>query len=261
MKVYNTTHQAYLGTLKDVLDNPDYRSAPRGLPILEKTDYQFKVRFPSSMALVTKDLERNQVIADYTSKEMELYDSCTNQVHDFAKASKFWEKLANPDGSVNSAYGYLIWANKSYGQPFFEKSAALGTWTNEMTQGEYDSMLVTPWDWAKNSLIADKDTRQALMKFSLPEHFYLGNKDVTCTMHSNWLIRNDQLHLSVVMRSNDLVKGLAFDLPWFAGLMDKMLEELKPTYPELTKGEYTHTVHSLHLYEKDILTIQKMLGE
>jgi hypothetical protein len=52
-----------------------------------------------------------------------------------------------------------------------------------------------------------------------------------------------------------------YDLPWFVSLMDRMVEELKPTYPNLQKGEYTHIVHSMHAYEKDEKAILKMLGE
>ena len=118
----------------------------------------------------------------------------------------------------------------------------------------------TPWQWAKDSLIKDKDTRQAILRFSLPSHQWMGNKDQVCTMHGNFLIRDDKLNFSIVMRSNDLMLGLVFDLPWFCSLMDKMIEELKPHYPNLTKGYYTHTVHSLHIYERDELKVKKMLG-
>jgi thymidylate synthase len=261
MRTYTTTHAAYLDTLAEVLYNPSFKSAPRGQPILEKLDYQFTVLHPTSEPLVTKDEERNKTIAEYTAKEVKLYDSGSNSVRDFAKASKFWNQIANPDGTINSAYGYLIWHNRSYGQPFFESAVKTGAWNDTMTQEEHDSMLRTPWEHAKQSLICDKDSRQAMIKFALPEHFYKGNKDVTCTTHGIFMIRDNELHLSIVMRSNDLMKGLAFDMPWFISLMDKMVDELKPTYPDLAKGCYTHTVHSLHIYEKDIPVIKKMIGE
>jgi thymidylate synthase len=264
MKTYNNIHEAYLGTLHDVYFNYEYRSAPRGLPVREKTDYTFRVENPTNESILTKDEERNKVIADYTDKEVELYNSCTNKAADFAKASKFWEKLANPDGTVNSAYGYLIWENRSHGNPNFEVGSAFDIaaddvtyWNNVKRRGAADR---TPWEWAKQSLIADKDTRQALMRFSLPEHFWVGNKDFTCTTHGNFLIRDDKLNLSVVMRSNDLWLGLTYDLPWFMSLIDRMVEELKPHYPNLTKGTYTHTVHSLHCYERDEEKIKKALG-
>jgi len=251
MKTYQTIHEAYLGTLKDIYFNYDYRSAPRGLPVREKTDYTFRVLNPSNEPIVTLDPERNKTIESYTAKETELYNSCANTAEEFGKASKFWEKLANPDGTVNSAYGYLIWENKSHGNFFEGLAKGLQDFNTEMR---------TPWEWAKLSLQQDKDTRQAIVRFSLPQHQWVGNKDQTCTMHANFLIREDKLNLSVVMRSNDLVLGLVYDMPWFMSLIDRMVEELKPTYPNLTKGTYTHTVHSLHIYERNEEMVKKMLG-
>lgn len=241
MLVYNTTSEAYLGTLKDIITNHDYVSSPRGLKILEKMNYSFKVLNPSDSPIVTMSENRNKKIASYTEKEKQLYKSCSNRVEDFAKASKFWEQIANPDGTINSAYGYLIWKNKSHG-------------------GTFDSEKITPWEWAKTSLIRDKDTRQAILRFSLPEHQWSGNKDQVCTMHGIFHIRDNKLHLTINMRSNDVVLGLAYDMPWFCSLIDKMLQELKPVYPELSKGTYTHIVHSMHVYEKDINLVNEMLG-
>lgn len=244
MKVYETASEAYLETLRDVYFNYDFRSAPRGQLVREKTDYTFRVLRPDNLPIQTHDSERNTVIADYTAKEVELYNSCSNQVADFEKASKFWTKLANPDGTVNSAYGYLIWKDKSCGNHNWDK----------------DGINRTPWEWAKLSLEQDKDTRQAILRFSLPEHQWVGNRDQTCTMHSNFLIREDKLHLSIVMRSNDLVLGLVYDMPWFMSLIDRMVEELKHKYPNLQKGTYTHTVHSLHIYERDEERVKRMIG-
>lgn len=238
---YENIHEAYTGVLKDVYNNPDYRAAPRGLPIREKVDYSFTVLNPTSEPIKTADVERNNVIADYTRKEFNLYDSGSNKVTEFAQASKFWEKLANPDGTINSAYGFLLWRNYS-------------------CTSNFSNRAMTPWEWAKESLQADKDTRQAILRFNLPEHCWIGNKDFTCTLTGNFLIRNDKLFLTMVMRSNDVVYGLTYDLPWFCSLMDKMLEELKPTYPNLQKGTYTHFAHSMHAYEKDAEVIQKMIG-
>jgi thymidylate synthase len=253
-KITENIHEAYLEALMDVWHNPDYKSAPRGQPIKEKLDYTFKVLYPVSEPIFTNDHKRNDVIKAYTAKEIELYDSGTNKVEDFAKASKFWNKIANPNGTVNSAYGYLIWYNHSLGNPMFELNREF------FTPEEYGENIYTPWEWAKQSLIKDKDTRQAILRFSLPEHQWFGNKDQVCTMHGNFLIRDDKLHFSVVMRSNDLMKGLVYDLPWFISLMDKMIEELQPYYPTLTKGHYTHTAHSMHIYERDEESVLKMIG-
>lgn len=261
MRSFLTTSQAYLGALADVFYSYDYKSAPRGQPIREKLDYTFKVLEPDDLPIVTADAERNKVIAAYTAKEVELYNSGSNKAEDFAKASKFWNKIANPDGTVNSAYGYLIWYNRSQGSHDFDmQNIFLDQYNNSKNVTLTLPTLRTPWSWAKESLIADKDTRQAVLRFSLPEHAWKGNKDQVCTLHGNFLIRDDELHFSVVMRSNDLVLGLVYDLPWFCSLMDKMIEDLKPTYPNLTKGHYTHTVHSLHIYERNESLVKRMLG-
>lgn len=252
-------HEAYQQALQDVWDTPEFMCAPRGSAIREILNYTFIVTNPIAESILTKDAQRNIVIKEYTDKETELYDNCSNRVEDFAKASKFWNQLANPDGTVNSAYGYLIWKNKSHGNPVFE-GGSVPIEEVRKNPSALDNIIRTPWEWCIQALKADKDTRQALLRFSLPEHFWVGNKDFTCTTHGNFLIRDDKLHLTIVMRSNDLMKGLVYDLPWFVSLIDKMVEELKPVYPNLTKGTYTHIAHSLHIYEKDGPAILKMLG-
>lgn len=259
MKTYDNIHQAYLGSLADVYDNPDHIAEPRGQRTREKLNYGFIVLDPRSEHIVTCDAERNDVIRQYTTKETELYDSCSNKVEDFVKASKFWGKLANPDGTVNSAYGFLIWKNRSHGDPNFELHDEL-----VRANGEYSvymsHALRTPWEWAKQSLALDKDTRQAILRFSLPLHQWVGNKDQTCTLHGIFMIRDDKLNLTITMRSNDLTLGLVYDLPWFVSLIHRMRAELLDAYPALKVGTYTHIVHSLHIYDRDEEKILKMLG-
>jgi thymidylate synthase len=191
---------------------------------------------------------------------MELYNSCSNRVEDFAKASKFWEKIANPDGTINSAYGYLIWENKSCGNENYEYTKKR-SFEDGGISIRAQSIYRTPYEWCLESLKADKDTRQAVLRFSLPEHHWQGNKDFVCTMHANFMIRNDMLNMCVVMRSNDLCKGLVYDICFFCSIMDKLIVDLKDTYPNLSKGSYTHMAHSLHAYERDFPIIRKMLGE
>jgi len=87
--VFSTTSEAYLFTLKTLLNYPQFVCSPRGLKIHEITDYSFTVTQPDSSPIVTKDVERNEIISRYTAQEMALNDSCSNRVEDFAKASKF----------------------------------------------------------------------------------------------------------------------------------------------------------------------------
>lgn len=262
MKSYDNIHDAYLGTLADIYDNPDFVCEPRGQRVREKLYYGFQITKPVNETIKTRDLARNETIESYTKKECELYDSGTNAASDFGKASKFWLKLANPDGTVNSAYGHLIKFKKSHGNPVYELDEQIKASNNpaEFLASEAVSAMRTPWQWCLDSLKADKDTRQAILRFSLPEHFYKGNKDMTCTLDGNFHIREDKLYFRVHMRSNDLTLGLVYDLPWFIGLMDDMVSDLKDTYPNLEKGTYTHIVDSIHIYDRDEDKILKMLG-
>lgn len=264
MKTYNTIHEAYIGSLADIYDNPQFISSPRGQRCREVLNYKFTVLNPVNEVIVTKDEERNKVIAEYTTKECELYNAGTNKAEDFGKASKFWLKLANPDGTINSAYGHLIKFKKSHGNPIYELFPELERMdTNQVTDylaQNAVSAMRTPWEWCVDSLRADKDSRQAVLRFSLPEHFYKGNKDMTCTLSGTFHIREDKLYFSIHMRSNDLMLGLVYDLPWFVGLMDEMVAELKDVYPNLQKGSYTHLVDSMHIYDRDEEKILKMIG-
>ena len=269
MKTYKTIHEAYLGTLADVYDNPDHVAEPRGQRTREKLNYVFTITEPKVEPIVTLDEDRNKVIAAYTAKETELYDSCKNDVESFAEASSFWRKLANPDGTVNSAYGYLIWGKKSHGNPNFEMHKELTEAAGQYPVDTSKSMR-TPWDWCKQSLLADIDTRQAILRFSLPEHQWIGNRDQTCTLNGIFMIRDNKLNLTVTMRSNDLTLGLVYDLPWFVSLISKMCVELNKEFEarrtsiipavQIQPGIYTHIVHSLHIYDRDELKILKMLG-
>ena len=239
---YETIHQAYRGLLIRVLYEYEHASSPRGLRILEKMNTGFFVTNPVSEPTVTRDPERNVVIQRYFKAECELYDSMTNSAEDFTKASRFWKTIANPDGTINSAYGYLIWQCPSLGNVKFNPN------------------MLTPWEWAMSSLKKDIDTRQAILPFVRPDHFWAGNKDVVCTLHAAFHIRDMRLSMTTIMRSNDLVKGLVYDLPWFVHLMDRAVEELSPVYPGLKKGTYTHMGHSVHIYEKDIEVVKRMIG-
>lgn len=264
MKKFNNIHEAYLGVLADVYDNPDYVCAPRGQRIREKMYYAFQIAEPKSETIVTKDAARNKLITSYTEKEKQLYNSGTYQAEKFAEASKFWGEIANPDGTINSAYGYLVKHNRSHGNPKYElfnnmQDLSSDGVVNYLIEHSNDVMR-TPWEWCVQALKADKDTRQAILRFSLPEHFYKGNKDMTCTLDGNFHIRNDELLFRVHMRSNDLTLGLVYDLPWFVSLAEDMVKELNVVYPDLKVGPYTHIVDSIHIYDRDEERILKMLG-
>lgn len=256
MYVHETTSDAYLHLLNNVVFNHDALSSPRGQPIREIYNYMFKVANPTSDPIRTMDEERNKTIADYTQKEMNWYISGHRSVESAVQISKFWGNLANPDGTINSNYGYLSLKEVSEGDYYMELMAN----KESGYLNSAPSPTKTPWEWVKNCLIKDKDSRQAVLRINKPHHAWEGNKDFPCTMHVNFHIRSNLLNSTVVMRSNDVVKGAVYDIPFFVYLQNRMCLELSQYYPELRSGSYTHIAHSMHMYEKDLSTVMKMLG-
>ena len=202
---------------------------PRGQSTLELRNCVVTLSHPMSMLPNTACDERNLKMADYEGKESELYASGTIQVSDWVEASSFWGKLANPDGSINSNYGYLV------------------------DRVETPSGF-TQWDWALNRLRSDLSTRQAIMRFNSPVHQFNEVKDFPCTMHMSFSVREGLLECDTVMRSQDVVKGFPYDLCYFLSLHERMGQEL-----DLPLGAYTHLSHSMHMYKRDRETVERML--
>jgi len=117
------------------------------------------------------------------------------------------------------------------------------------------------WTYAKNQLLSDKDTRQALMFISSPHVQFEGNKDFICTLNYVFSINEDTLSLEVNRRSQDVILGITYDYPWEFLLLEKMYNELKPTYPSLKRGTYTMFCNNIHLYERNFEIVKKMLND
>lgn len=233
MKTYETTSEAYLALLHEVLYTPDHESSPRGLPCRELIDHQFRVARPSRHALRTHDPDRDRRMARYLEIERALYLQGELSAERWAReASSFWAQLANPDGTINSNYGFLALQDRS------------------LPEGR------TPYEWARHCLVDDRDTRQAFVRVSQPRHQWAGNRDQVCTMHVNFRLRLTALHATCVMRSCDIVKGLAYDMPWWCDVLGMLARDVGAEV-----GTYTHYCHSLHLYERDVPTARRMLGD
>jgi len=117
------------------------------------------------------------------------------------------------------------------------------------------------YEWAYKSLVKDKDSRQAVMHFNLPEHQHPNNKDFVCTMYGIFHIRDNKLNFAVYMRSNDAILGTPTDIAFFTVLQQQMLNHLRVNYPDLELGTYTHTMDSYHIYERHFDLVSDMIKE
>ena len=235
MRTYrgDTFADVYEKALRDTLKNPEYISSPRGMEIKEI----------SNAALVIDDpyfpLYENEVRSSqfrYIAGETVWYFTGRKDIKFINAYSKFWKQLDNGDGTVNSAYGNLI----------FKEPLSDGR---------------NQWQWALDSLIKDRDSRQAILHFNKPSHQWQGNKDFVCTLNGVFQIRDNRLNFTVDMRSNDLILGTATDIAFFCLLQQQMLKHLQLHYPDLKMGNYTHIVHSLHIYERHFDLVKRMLDK
>lgn len=234
MRVYKgeTFANAYKNALSDVLNNPQYETSPRDMLIKEVTGASLVIQNPEEC--LYKNYRRGSQLK-YIAAELLWYFSGRNDVGFISRFAKFWESIQNNDGTVNSAYGNLIF--------------------NEFNDEGYNQ-----WNWAYKSLVDDKDSRQAVLHFNTPQHQFNGNKDFVCTLYGIFQIRNNRLNFTIHMRSNDLILGTPTDVAFFCLLQQQMLRLLKPIYPNLKLGTYTHTVDSLHIYERHFELVDEMLS-
>lgn len=246
INIYSDCFSAvYREALDLLLNDAAYESAPRGLKVKECLNVQLVIEDPY------QNLFENSfrgIPLKYLKDELLLYFSGRNDADGFIKASKFWDKIKTPFHTINSAYGKLIFATLD-ACTLFEDNVGSG-------------VDISQWDWAENSLIADRDTRQAIIHFNRPFHQYSTNKDFVCTMYGIFHIRDNKLHFSIFMRSQDIRKGTQFDIPFFTLLQQEMLQSLRmhDKYRDLQMGTYTHFCNSLHIYEPDFEIAKNMLG-
>jgi len=225
--------QLYQMSLLELMHEPEFETQPRDLKIRENTHVTLVLENPASCLYenIARSSQRK-----YISAELIWYFLGRNDVEFIRKYAKFWDSIQNPDGTVNSAYGNLLFTMK-----------------NEHGFSQYT--------WAYYSLAKDKDSRQAIMHFNLPQHQFVTNKDFVCTMYGIFQIRNNRLNLSISMRSNDIIWGLPTDIAFFATLQSQMLNHLRSIYPDLEMGTYTHKVDSFHIYEHHFNISSNMINK
>jgi thymidylate synthase len=233
MRIYKGQNIAsiYHDILYDLYNSPEYISAPRGIEVKEILNCVIEVQEPN------QNLYKNEVRSSpekYIAAELLFYFSGTNKVDFIENYASMWKQLKNEKNEVNSAYGYLIF--------------------NEENQDHYGQ-----YEWAIESLKKDKDSRQAFMHFNKPRHQYDGNKDQVCTLVALLHIRKDTLHMTLTMRSNDVILGFMTDYAFFNVLHQQAYLHLKKYYKKLKMGTYTHISHSMHLYAKHYDMVKNML--
>lgn len=192
--------------------------APRGLKTISKRNVLFILKDPGKAVVTLPERELSQ---DYLSAEFEWYCSGSRDVESISEHASFWKGLVNPDGrTVNSNYGRIALHLDFNGENQLERCSRL--------------------------LKEDRETRQALIVYHLPGENYPGNRDVVCALTQNfWVSEEGKLNSRVEMRSNDLIWGWCYDVPWFVYVQERLAENAG-----IEVGEYQHHALDLHAYER-----------
>lgn len=229
-------NQIYLELLTKLYKDPDNIITNRkGDVTRELVNCSFQLDNPMNCFATIRKMSM-----EYLDGEMAFYLSGSPFLCDIIGHSTFWKRVTDDGRSVNSNYGKLLMYDRN---------------ENNYTQFEY----------AKDMLITNRDTKKAVMTIYSKENARPSN-DNPCTMYLHFMIRKDnQLDLFVKMRSSDIWYGLPYDVPFFSWVQTKMVYELNsrllPGDSPVTLGIYNHQAGSLHYYDRNEEDIKGVLSD
>lgn len=231
--IAKSVNDAFIKIACELHLRPDFISSPRGNYTREMLGVLIRVDNP--LDRLVKNIHR-KISLKYLIGEWLWYERGSNSLNEISYYSKFWRSISDDGYTSNSAYGQRI-------------------------LGLHPLVGLNQWEYAKNQLIKDKETRRATILISLTCDSKINTKDTPCTIYLQFFIRNNQLHLTANMRSNDLVFGFSYDAACFTMFQEKMYMELKKYYTNLKIGYYLHFASSMHIYKRHYQMIKNVLRE
>lgn len=220
MRKFKNFTDCYLALIREVYNDYEYESSPRGQKIREKLGVSFTIDNPRHRYPFVWGRNFSPT---YLAAEMVWYLSGNNSTEWISNYSKFWSNISDDGKTANSAYGARIFH------------------TNPIIAGG----RLNQWDFVKDELTRDPDSRRAIIHLRTPDDSVDAKLDVPCTLSLQFFIRDAQLHMIVNMRSSDLIFGIAYDIPAFTFFQEMLALELG-----VGLGTYTHCSNSLHIYER-----------
>lgn len=224
----------YQSLAKDIYYNPVFETQPRGLKIKEAINVDLVLMNPRKRIIT---LESRRLSKFYLAGELCFYFSGSDKLNMISHYSSFWNRISDDGIKVNSCYGKKLFKYFSHSAPHSQ------------------------YEYAKQQLLHDKDSRKSVALIYTSENADLKTKDNPCTMYLQFFIRDNRLMMITHMRSCDIWFGLSYDVPFFTIIQEMMYVELRQHYRDLELGEYIHSVGSMHIYEKDFNNIEKVIKD
>jgi thymidylate synthase len=211
--------------------HPEHESSPRGMKTRERLSTTLVLTNPRARVIASA---ARGVDYSFAAAEFLWYWEGREDLEFLTPYNKRIAEFSNDGRTLNSAYGKRI----------FDRPSRNSQWVKVV-----DELVMNP------------DSRRAVLEVFRHEDLWDGNKDVPCTLSLQFFIRDGLLNLHVVMRSNDVFWGLPYDAFSFTLLQECMLLALRDAGLSIELGTYTHTVGSLHVYERHFKKVEEILEE
>ena len=187
---------------------------------LELNNVSFSLHFPEMSIATVRDIS-----LPYLFAEAVWYMTGREDVAFISKFAKLWERISDDGVTSNSAYGAIMFHR--YGFDQVAKVIEL--------------------------LKKDPSSRRALINFNVPNENVIETKDEVCTVMLQFMIRDNMLDCTAVMRSNDIWYGLPYDVAFFTCLQRYIAKRVGAGV-----GYYTHFTSSLHVYDRFIPNLEAL---
>lgn len=220
MKIFDSINDMYYQMAYDIMRGPDSEFV---YGTREIRDEVYRLTDITNPVISIRNISKR-----YCAAELLWYLMGDNSVDFIGKYASMWNRITDDGKTNNSAYGYIIKYKHGFDQ--LEKIVEL--------------------------LKIDIHSRRAVININVPNENVIETKDEMCTVCLQFLVRDNKLNLSVVMRSNDLYFGLPADICAFCEWQKYVADKLGLEY-----GSYTHHAISLHIYERDFDKFNKILDE
>lgn len=245
-------HSELMATL---IQAPDFEAAPRGKPIKELVAASFTLTNPRNRLIPSKVRNVNY---GFAVGELCWYVRGDSDLETMLYYNKRMAQFSDDGRTINSAYGARMFKGR-WSKPLPPRTAR-----DSGPPRVPDS--VSQVDMVLEELRRDPDSRRAVMHINEPTDLLRaverGSKDVPCTMSIQLFIRDRRLHMHVLMRSNDVVWGLPYDVFSFTCLQEAFLYRLQQEgVPVDDLGSYHHTAGSLHVYDTHFAMAEEISKE
>lgn len=196
----------------------DLMQAPQVRGTKELNGYSFTLTNLDNNVINVRNISKS-----YICGELLWYALGRNDVGFINKFAGLWGRISDDGVTSYSAYGDIVFSRHGFNQ--VEKIIQL--------------------------LCSDPTSRRAVINFNVPNKRVIETKDEICTIALQFLIRDGMLNCYGIMRSNDVWFGLPYDTIFFTELTKYIAKRVGVQY-----GTYTHTVVSLHVYERNYADIE-----